>query len=191
MLIAEKRQTGFQEVVNRIRRHGAQHREASMADFLVTHDARGDAKDCKELRRPTGLPVLRQGAPSHSTEHRQQRAGALSAGGLVTMHPSAAKGIGGAEGICGRPVLMDSAPTIGSTSIVHPVPIVPSHMLIHVLRTHANDVGDAERVPRSRWGDVTSSEPAMLPDGVRGGLSGRVGCKSPNWRHLKMVARAA
>lgn len=99
MLIAEKRQTGFQEVINRIRRHGAQHREASMADFLVSHDPRGDVEDCRELRRPTGLPALQQGDASHATGSRGPRAGALPAGGLVTMHPSAARGIGGAEGI--------------------------------------------------------------------------------------------
>lgn len=101
MLIAEKRQTGFQDVVNRIRRNGQQHREASMADFLVSHDPRGDAQDCQELRRPTGLPVLQQGLAFHATGMKSARTGALppGAGGSVTMHPSAAKGIG-AEGIC-------------------------------------------------------------------------------------------
>ena len=101
MLIAEKRQTGFQDVVNRIRRNGQQHREASMADFLVSHDPRGDAQDCQELRRPTGLPMLlQQGLTSRAAGTKSERAGALppGAGGLVTMHPSAAKGIGAAEG---------------------------------------------------------------------------------------------
>lgn len=99
MLIAEKRQTGFQEVVNRIRRHSAQHREPSMADFLVSHDPRGDAQDCEELRRPAGLPVLQPDARSHATGNPQARVGALPAGGVVTMHPSAEKGIGGVAGI--------------------------------------------------------------------------------------------
>lgn len=97
MLISEKRQTGFQEVVNRIRRNGATHREPSMADFLVSHDPCGDAPDCKELRRPTGLPPLPQDLPQQSDVSVNPCAGALPTGGLVTMHPSAAKGIGHVE----------------------------------------------------------------------------------------------
>lgn len=62
MLIAEKRQSGFCEVTERIRRYGSVHRAASMADFLVMHDPLGLAEDVRDLERPRGLPQLRRNA---------------------------------------------------------------------------------------------------------------------------------
>jgi hypothetical protein len=92
MLISEKRQTGFQEVVNKIRRFGAHRREASVADFLVLQDPLGCAEDSRDLERPRGLPKLHRGLPSMKLASGQPAG--MAPGGQVTMLPSAAQGIG-------------------------------------------------------------------------------------------------
>jgi hypothetical protein len=97
MLIAEKRQTGFQDVVNRIRRNGTQIREASLADWIVLHDPQGDTEDCKELRRPKGLPAMQHQMSSDATLDQGRSAGALPAGGLESMQLSAAKCMGNVQ----------------------------------------------------------------------------------------------
>ena len=86
MLLADKRHTGICDVVGRIQRYGINRRDPSMADFLIMRNERDDYEDARDLERPPGLPKLRRAFAGSDAA----KADALA----VTMHPSAAAGIG-------------------------------------------------------------------------------------------------
>jgi hypothetical protein len=87
MLIADKRRSGFCEVVSKIQHYGIYRRDPSMADFLIMSDPGALYKDARDLERPAGLPKLHRtlgtvpGLPDTASPHG------------VSIMPSAAKGI--------------------------------------------------------------------------------------------------
>jgi hypothetical protein len=85
LLISDKHQVGFCDIVGKILRHGINRRDPSIADFLVMCDPAGAYEDARDLERPRGLPKLHR-----STAPAAQSAKALQAArsGMIIL-PSA------------------------------------------------------------------------------------------------------
>lgn len=161
MLIAEKRQSGFCEVAERIRRYGSMRRAASMADFLVMHDAPGLAEDPRDLERPRGLPRLRHNAAGHTfrpgTSNPQGGPGGWEAN--VMRMPSAAAGI--KAGCADESQILVGGTNIGSA---------------------AQGVSVAQRPGAQgvRWEEA--AEPHIVA-GMQGGSGTLQGCTGPHLTH--------